>query len=76
LTINYFNIKKEITLFIINFDKYEKNLFTKYFEENGLFYLLARINPIDVEILLPTQYYGCIETANYIYDKLMDLRWT
>jgi hypothetical protein len=76
LTFNYFNVKKKITLSIIYFNKRDNNIFIKYFEDNGLFYLLARINPIDVEILLPTKYYGYIETANYIYVKLMDLRWT
>lgn len=68
LTNNYCNIRYEITFFIINCIEDEHSLFIKYFEDKGLFYLLEKINPNELNLASNHQ----IKTANYIYNKLME----
>ena len=77
LTNNYENIKFDITLLVIYYNK-SSNMMMEYLETNGIIYDLDRINPKKIDDCLnwPSQ----IKIANYLYDKLIrydktDLHW-
>lgn len=67
---NYKNIRYDLTLLIIDENESKKNSMIKYFNKNGLIYLLEKINPKDIKYD-NDRYKPFLKKAEFIYNKLI-----